>query len=186
MTDGGKHGRRRYWLTWSQCFYSLRRAEGKNLWLTLLFHFFGGWLLKTSFTPSPKAATQLSFVKASPQHLTRSTIKRTEIIHTHTRFHFMVGFLSFSLLWKQVHRYPEHVLYSRPSLSARKKLSRLHFISHIIVPSTNTIICGYYLWLVTCAAYPNAASGVYIIQEKKKKEAQRPHEYTVTSGRYVN
>lgn len=144
--------------------------KGRTCGWLLYSTFFGGWLLKTSFTPSPKAATQRWFVTASPQHLTRSTITRTEIMytHTHTGFHFMVGFLSFSLLWKRVHRYPEHVLYSRPSLSARRKLSRLHFISHIIVPSTNTIICGCYLWLVTCAAYANAACGVYIIQEKKK------------------
>lgn len=171
MTDGGKHGRRRYWLTWSQCFYSLRRAEGKNLWLTLLFHFFGGWLLKTSFTPSSKAATQLSFVKASPQHLTRSTVKRTEIIHTQDST-LWLDFSPFLCCENESTDILNMYCIVVPPSVPGKKLSRLHFISHIIVPSTNTIICGCYLWLVTCAAYPNAASGVYIIQEKKKKSSK--------------
>lgn len=90
MTDGGKHGRRRYWPTWIQCFI---KVENWNPWLRLLLHFFGGWLLTTSQKQPPSCDLWQS------QCLTQSTLKRTEITHTltHTGFHFMVGFLPFAV-----------------------------------------------------------------------------------------
>lgn len=118
-----------------------------------------------------QTATQLSFVKASPQHLTRSTVKRTEIIHTQDST-LWLDFSPFLCCENESTDILNMYCIVVPPSVPGKKLSRLHFISHIIVPSTNTIICGCYLWLVTCAAYPNAASGVYIIQEKKKKSSK--------------